>query len=65
MPNCRHNVQLGVFVTPQSRRPRDVVARTLLSERSGLDLVGFQDHPYQPGPDQLRISVLLCDRTFD
>ena len=48
MPDYGHDVQLGAFVTPQSRRPPDVVALAQLSGRSGLDLVGFQDHPYQP-----------------
>ena len=34
---------------PHNRRPQDVVALAQLSERVGLDLVTFQDHPYQPG----------------
>ncbi len=48
MPDYGHDLRLGAFLTPQSRRPQDVVALAQLSEQSGLDLVSFQDHPYQP-----------------
>ena len=48
MPDYGHDLRLGAFLTPQSRRPQDVVALAQLSEQSGLDLVTFQDHPYQP-----------------
>jgi alkanesulfonate monooxygenase SsuD/methylene tetrahydromethanopterin reductase-like flavin-dependent oxidoreductase (luciferase family) len=48
MPDYGHDLHLGAFLTPQSRRPQDVVALAQLSEQSGLDLVAFQDHPYQP-----------------
>jgi alkanesulfonate monooxygenase SsuD/methylene tetrahydromethanopterin reductase-like flavin-dependent oxidoreductase (luciferase family) len=43
-----HELRFGTFVTPQNERPHDVVALALLTERTGLDLVTFQDHPYQP-----------------
>ena len=48
MPDYGHELRLGTFITPQSQRPQDVVALAQLSEQSGLDLVTFQDHPYQP-----------------
>ena len=48
MPDYGHDLHLGAFLTPQSRRPQEVVALAQLSEQSGLDLVTFQDHPYQP-----------------
>jgi NADH:quinone reductase (non-electrogenic) len=48
MPDYGHDVRFGTFLTTQVRRPRHVVALAQLSERSGLDLVTFQDHPYQP-----------------
>jgi len=38
----------GTFITPQNAEPRVPVALAELSERAGLDLVTFQDHPYQP-----------------
>jgi alkanesulfonate monooxygenase SsuD/methylene tetrahydromethanopterin reductase-like flavin-dependent oxidoreductase (luciferase family) len=42
-----HSLEFGTFITPQNRRPEDVVALARLTERVGLDLVTFQDHPYQ------------------
>jgi hypothetical protein len=48
MPDYGHDVRFGTFLTTHARRPRDVVALAQLSERSGLELVTFQDHPYQP-----------------
>jgi alkanesulfonate monooxygenase SsuD/methylene tetrahydromethanopterin reductase-like flavin-dependent oxidoreductase (luciferase family) len=42
-----HSLELGTFITPQSHRPQDVVTLAQLTERTGLDLVTFQDHPYQ------------------
>jgi alkanesulfonate monooxygenase SsuD/methylene tetrahydromethanopterin reductase-like flavin-dependent oxidoreductase (luciferase family) len=49
MNDYGHELLFGTFVTPQNRRPQDVVALAQLSERVGLDLVTFQDHPYQAG----------------
>jgi alkanesulfonate monooxygenase SsuD/methylene tetrahydromethanopterin reductase-like flavin-dependent oxidoreductase (luciferase family) len=49
MNDYGHDLLFGTFITPQNRRPEDVVALAQLSERVGLDLVTFQDHPYQPG----------------
>lgn len=43
-----HELRFGAFVTPSSRTPLDVVELAVTSERVGLDLVTFQDHPYQP-----------------
>jgi alkanesulfonate monooxygenase SsuD/methylene tetrahydromethanopterin reductase-like flavin-dependent oxidoreductase (luciferase family) len=42
-----HSLELGTFITPQNHRPQDVVTLAQLTERTGLDLVTFQDHPYQ------------------
>jgi alkanesulfonate monooxygenase SsuD/methylene tetrahydromethanopterin reductase-like flavin-dependent oxidoreductase (luciferase family) len=44
-----HPLEFGTFVTPTADPPRAAVARALLSEELGYDLVTFQDHPYQPG----------------
>jgi alkanesulfonate monooxygenase SsuD/methylene tetrahydromethanopterin reductase-like flavin-dependent oxidoreductase (luciferase family) len=43
-----HDLLFGTFITPQSSEPQAPVALARLSERAGLDLVTFQDHPYQP-----------------
>jgi alkanesulfonate monooxygenase SsuD/methylene tetrahydromethanopterin reductase-like flavin-dependent oxidoreductase (luciferase family) len=48
MPDYGHELRFGTFITPQNQRPQDVVALAQLTERAGLDLVTFQDHPYQP-----------------
>ena len=49
MADYGHDLTFGVFITPQNQRPHEVVALAQLAERVGLDLVTFQDHPYQPG----------------
>jgi hypothetical protein len=43
-----HELAFGTFITPQNPRLEDVVGVAQLTERTGLDLVSFQDHPYQP-----------------
>jgi alkanesulfonate monooxygenase SsuD/methylene tetrahydromethanopterin reductase-like flavin-dependent oxidoreductase (luciferase family)/FAD/FMN-containing dehydrogenase len=48
MADYGRELAFGTFLTPQSQRPGDVVALAQLTERAGLDLVSFQDHPYQP-----------------
>ncbi len=48
MADYGHDLVFGTFVTPQNSEPRAPVALAKLSERAGLDLVTFQDHPYQP-----------------
>ena len=41
-------LQFGVFITPSSDAPDAVVELAVLADQVGLDLVTFQDHPYQP-----------------
>jgi alkanesulfonate monooxygenase SsuD/methylene tetrahydromethanopterin reductase-like flavin-dependent oxidoreductase (luciferase family) len=48
MADYGHELQFGTFVTPSSRNAEAVVALAQLAEQAGLDLVTFQDHPYQP-----------------
>lgn len=48
MADYGHDLLFGSFITPTAHRRDDVVALTRLSERVGLDLATFQDHPYQP-----------------
>jgi alkanesulfonate monooxygenase SsuD/methylene tetrahydromethanopterin reductase-like flavin-dependent oxidoreductase (luciferase family)/FAD/FMN-containing dehydrogenase len=43
-----HPLQFGAFITPAAANPQVPVALAQLAEASGLDLVTFQDHPYQP-----------------
>jgi len=43
-----HELQFGVFVPPLAEQADAVVELAELAEVSGVDLVTFQDHPYQP-----------------
>jgi alkanesulfonate monooxygenase SsuD/methylene tetrahydromethanopterin reductase-like flavin-dependent oxidoreductase (luciferase family) len=49
MTDYGHDLAFGTFLTPQNRDPQGPVRLARLSEAAGLDLVTFQDHPYQPG----------------
>jgi alkanesulfonate monooxygenase SsuD/methylene tetrahydromethanopterin reductase-like flavin-dependent oxidoreductase (luciferase family)/FAD/FMN-containing dehydrogenase len=48
MTDYGHDLVFGTFLTPQNAEPHTPVALAELAERAGLDLVTFQDHPYQP-----------------
>jgi alkanesulfonate monooxygenase SsuD/methylene tetrahydromethanopterin reductase-like flavin-dependent oxidoreductase (luciferase family) len=48
MADYGHDLTFGTFITPSSQQPHDVVALAQITERAGLDLATFQDHPYQP-----------------
>lgn len=48
MTDYGHDLLFGSFITPGNAVPERVVALAQLSERAGLDLATFQDHPYQP-----------------
>jgi alkanesulfonate monooxygenase SsuD/methylene tetrahydromethanopterin reductase-like flavin-dependent oxidoreductase (luciferase family) len=49
MPYYGAPLLFGSFVTPVPTESGGPVALAQLSEKLGLDLVTFQDHPYQPG----------------
>jgi alkanesulfonate monooxygenase SsuD/methylene tetrahydromethanopterin reductase-like flavin-dependent oxidoreductase (luciferase family) len=49
MTDYGHDLIFGTFITPQNQRPQEAVRLAQLTERAGLDLVTFQDHPYHPG----------------
>jgi alkanesulfonate monooxygenase SsuD/methylene tetrahydromethanopterin reductase-like flavin-dependent oxidoreductase (luciferase family) len=48
MSMLRRPVEFGSFITPSAASPASVVELAVLADKSGLDLVSFQDHPYQP-----------------
>lgn len=48
MPDYGHDLLFGTFITPVARPAMHAVELALVADRSGLDLVTFQDHPYQP-----------------
>ena len=49
MPDDGHPLQFGSFITPVNQPADRAVGLSQLSEDLGLDLVTFQDHPYQAG----------------
>ncbi|WP_402377703.1 LLM class flavin-dependent oxidoreductase [Isoptericola rhizosphaerae] len=49
MTDYGHDLVFGTFVTPSNRDPQQPVWLAQAAEAAGLDLVTFQDHPYQPG----------------
>jgi alkanesulfonate monooxygenase SsuD/methylene tetrahydromethanopterin reductase-like flavin-dependent oxidoreductase (luciferase family) len=48
VPDYGHELEFGVFITPSAAHAERAVALALLADSVGLDLVAFQDHPYQP-----------------
>ena len=47
MTDYGHELQFGVFITPDARQVDAVLELSKLADVLGLDLVTFQDHPYQ------------------
>jgi len=59
-----HEIELGSFLTPVAADPARVVELAQVSERAGLDLVTFQDHPYQGAfLDTLTLLAFVAART--
>jgi alkanesulfonate monooxygenase SsuD/methylene tetrahydromethanopterin reductase-like flavin-dependent oxidoreductase (luciferase family) len=48
MTDYGHPLLFGSFISPASADAERTVSLAVLSEQVGLDLVTFQDHPYQP-----------------
>ncbi len=48
MSDYGHDLQFGVFIFPSNQTYDRVVDLSVLADQSGLDLVTFSDHPYQP-----------------
>ena len=47
MSDYRKELQFGIFVTPEAAHAGAVLEMAKLADVVGLDLVTFQDHPYQ------------------
>ncbi len=47
MPDYHHDLLFGISVPPNARDHRALLALAELADDVGLDIVGFQDHPYQ------------------
>jgi alkanesulfonate monooxygenase SsuD/methylene tetrahydromethanopterin reductase-like flavin-dependent oxidoreductase (luciferase family) len=48
MTDYGQNLLFGAFITPTNRPAMHAVELAMAADRAGLDLVTFQDHPYQP-----------------
>lgn len=48
VPDYQHDLLFGVSVPPSARGHQAVLATAELADDLGLDIIGFQDHPYQP-----------------
>lgn len=48
MTDYGHELLFGTFVTPMNEPSHHAVEQAVVADRAGLDLVSFQDHPYQP-----------------
>lgn len=48
MTDHGHDLLFGTFITPLAADPTRTVGLAVATERAGLDLATFQDHPYQP-----------------
>ncbi|MFD6679584.1 LLM class flavin-dependent oxidoreductase [Micromonospora parva] len=58
MTDYGHDLLFGAFITPAAQQARQVVDLAVTADRAGLDLVSFQDHPYQAS--YLDTSTLLA-----
>lgn len=48
MPDYGRELQFGAFIPPVAAQAGEVIELARLADVVGLDLVTFQDHPYQP-----------------
>jgi Luciferase-like monooxygenase/Hemerythrin HHE cation binding domain len=47
MPDYHHDLLFGISVPPNARDHRALLATAELADDLGIDIIGFQDHPYQ------------------
>ena len=48
MSDFGHHIEFGYFLIPDADDPGGVLETARLADRLGYDLLGVQDHPYQP-----------------
>jgi alkanesulfonate monooxygenase SsuD/methylene tetrahydromethanopterin reductase-like flavin-dependent oxidoreductase (luciferase family) len=64
MPDYRHEIEFGYFLTPDAGDPQGVLETARLTDRLGYDLLGVQDHPYQRAHlDTLALLGVILART--
>ncbi|NLJ55075.1 MAG: LLM class flavin-dependent oxidoreductase [Intrasporangiaceae bacterium] len=47
MPDYGHEIQFGLFPSPDAANAQHVIELAMLADTTGLDVVSIQDHPYQ------------------
>jgi alkanesulfonate monooxygenase SsuD/methylene tetrahydromethanopterin reductase-like flavin-dependent oxidoreductase (luciferase family)/hemerythrin-like domain-containing protein len=59
-----HDLWFGAFLTPGAAGHHRLVRQAALAEEAGLDILGVQDHPYQPSfLDAWTLLSVLASRT--
>ena len=48
MPDYGHPLVFGAFITPDARSYHETVRLAQVADELGFDILGVQDHPYQP-----------------
>lgn len=60
----RRELQFGIFPTPEATAAGEALELAGLADAYGLDLVGVQDHPYQPAHlDAWTLLTVIATRT--
>ena len=64
MPDYGHDIDFGFFLIPDADDPEGVLETARMADQLGYDLLGVQDHPYQPGHlDALALSGVILAQT--
>jgi alkanesulfonate monooxygenase SsuD/methylene tetrahydromethanopterin reductase-like flavin-dependent oxidoreductase (luciferase family) len=64
MTDYGHDLLFGTFTTPAAQPATHAVDLAITADRAGLDLVTFQDHPYQPAfLDTWTLLAYVASRT--
>lgn len=59
-----HDLWFGAFLTPAAKDAHQLMRQAVLAEDAGLDIIGVQDHPYQPSfLDTWTLLSVLAART--
>jgi alkanesulfonate monooxygenase SsuD/methylene tetrahydromethanopterin reductase-like flavin-dependent oxidoreductase (luciferase family) len=65
VPDYGRELQFGAFIPPVAAQAGDVLELAQLADVVGLDLVTFQDHPYQPSfLDTWTLLSVVAAQTF-
>ncbi|GGO26619.1 hypothetical protein GCM10010116_53420 [Microbispora rosea subsp. aerata] len=64
MADFGHELWFGAFLTPDAAGHHRIVRQAVLADEIGLDIIGIQDHPYQPSfLDTWTLLSTLAGRT--